>query len=318
MPAIFLTFRTHLNRLEVSKQARFLLGLLNSFGLSVGSFMLFRLCSSVVLGSLLLLPAAAQTIRFDTNVGTFDMELNPTGNPNLQGHTDNIIAYVESGRYDLMVINRNNEVTPGGDADFVLQMGGLQMPDSLELPPAFTDFPSVPSFAPVVTDENNDGSIDFDIPGLTNSRGTVSLALSGAGPNSGTSSFFINLDDIPSLDPGGSIGEFVPFARIVDMATLDLIQGLQTASLAGGGVGSSNIPILDDDFLVFVERAFLLETTPEVPTALLGNEGASLATSLFSAPTPSPQALSVPEPSALALAFAAIMAISVMKPSRNR
>ena len=43
---------------------------------------------------------------FETNAGSFDMELNPTHEPLLQGNVDNLLQYVTTGRYDNTVINR--------------------------------------------------------------------------------------------------------------------------------------------------------------------------------------------------------------------
>ncbi len=272
--------------------------------------MLLRLCSAVVLCGLLLVPASAQTIRFDTNVGTFDMELNPTGNTNLQGHVDNMIAYVEAGRYDLTVINRAAE-------NFVMQMGGFRI-DTLNLPTNFSDFPSVPSFDPVIVDADSDGTVDFDVTNLLNTRGTVSLALS-ANANTGTSSFFVNLGTNPSLDADSL--RFVPFASIKNMATIDLILGLPQANLADGGLAGDDVPLLENNRIVFVERAFILEPTLEGIAAMMGEEGetlSSLSGGGNSTPSASVQALSVPEPPALVLAIAALVAIYVMKPGKKR
>ena len=262
---------------------------------------------------------SAQTVRFDTNVGTFDMELNPTGNPFLQGHVDNMIAYVQAGRYDLTVINRVNEVSTGGEPDFVLQMGGFQAP-FLTLPNHFNQFPAVGAFDPVIVDEDNDGAIDFDTTGLTNSRATVSMALSSAGPNSATSSFFINLNDIPSLDPGGDIGEFVPFAIIKNMETINLIDALPTVSIPGGGIGSSHIPILEDNKLVIVERAFLVNATDEMIDSALANadiDGSSPGV-IGEPPLNDPGGLltppTIPEPSSLLLATMMAMLSALKRP----
>lgn len=204
---------------------------------------------------------SAQTVRFDTNVGTFDMELNPTGNPFLQGHVDNMLAYVDSGRYDLTVINR-------AATGFVLQMGGFRAP-FLTLPSSFNAFPAVRADDPVIVDENGDRKVDFDLGGLSNTRATVSLALSN-NPNTGTSSFFINLNDTNDfLDADG----FVPFAQITNMETINLIMALPQANLdpSGANLGAINIPILEDDKLVIIERAFVLDATDAMLAAALAN-----------------------------------------------
>src|SRR5690606_35600878 len=134
--------------------------------------------------------------RFNTNVGSFDMILNPNNDPNLQPLVDNIVAYIGLGRYHFTAINRAVEGQAGAADDFVLQMGGFQA-----FPPVpdlwATMVRSVDALDPVVVDANDDGQVDFNFS--PNTRGTVSLALQAGQPNSGTSSFFINLKDNSEL-----------------------------------------------------------------------------------------------------------------------
>ncbi len=267
--------------------------------------MIIQRCFVIALSLMLVSSAMAQTVRFDTNVGTFDMLLNPTENLNLQGHVDNLLAYVESGRYDGMLINRAVD-------GFALQMGGF-------ISPHFTpqanqaDYITIPRFDPVIVDTTGDNDIDFDTPGLSNTRGTVTLALSptAAGPdmNSGTSSFFVNLvDNSGSLDPGATndngqvTGGFVPFAEILNMETIDLILNLNNVNLFGINPAVdptfTNVPLLDGGIQIFVERAFVLTSTAQA-----GGESQS----------------AVPEPSALLLAvLAGLCAAYGSKPSRKR
>ncbi|MCA9257753.1 MAG: peptidylprolyl isomerase [Planctomycetales bacterium] len=187
--------------------------------------------------------AVAQTLRFETNVGSFDMLLNPSGDANLQPLVDNILAYVGLGRYNYSVINRaaDNDNSDASD-DFVLQMG------SFLAFPGVTDhwadhLQDVTRLTEVIVDADGDGEVDFDRTALTNTRGTVSLALSAGGPNTGTSSFFINLsDDNTFLDDTG----FVPFAEIVDMATIDRIMQLEQQNVASQfGLASSDLTFKD-------------------------------------------------------------------------
>lgn len=242
---------------------------------------------------------SAQTIRFDTNVGTFDMKLNPTGNPFLQGHVDNMIAYVDAGRYDVTVINR-------AATNFVLQMGGFQAP-FLTAPASFNAFPSVGAFDPVIVDEDGDRQVDFDLGGLTNNRGTVTLALGANQPNSGTSSFFVNLMDTNTfLDNQG----FVPFAIIENMETINLIMALPQVNLdpTGNNLAAINVPILEDNKLVIIERAFVLDATDEMIASALANSTLDLPSAVISddPPLDDPGGLlivpTVPEPSSLVLA----------------
>ncbi|MEM8944228.1 MAG: peptidylprolyl isomerase [Planctomycetota bacterium] len=234
--------------------------------------MLSRILIAVVLGCLLILPANAQTVRFDTNVGNIDFLLNPTGNPNLVPHVDNILAYVNAGLYDSSFINR-------AATGFVLQFGGFSL-DPLVPPASPDDFIDIPSFDPVVVDADGDFQVDFifDVDGdddvdsddasafgLSNTTGTVSLALSSVfvdgqsmvNPNSGTSSFFVNLNDNGFLDDQG----FVPFATVPDTTTVDLITSLPQLNLdpTGANLAAINVPLVNDANVVFIERAFVLE-----------------------------------------------------------
>jgi cyclophilin family peptidyl-prolyl cis-trans isomerase len=206
-------------------------------------------------------PASAQTIRFTTNVGSFDMTLNPTNNPNLQPLVDNLLAYVGMGRYHFSAINRAADSTAGDPSDdFVLQMGGF-----LGFPPVpnlWTGFlTDVEKFEPVVVDSDGDGNVDFST--LTNDRGTVSLALAAGDPNSGTSSFFINLGDNAFLDDQ----RFVPFARIEDMSTVDRIMALDQLDLSSaigqpGNLAFIDVPVLDNGRMVVVTDVNVIAADP--------------------------------------------------------
>jgi cyclophilin family peptidyl-prolyl cis-trans isomerase len=202
---------------------------------------------------LLVVPAAAQAqiMRFDTSVGVFDMELNPTNDANLRPLVDNMVAYIGLGRYHYTAINRAAE-------DFVLQMGSF-----LGFPPTPDNYlgliQEIHRLSPVVVDANNDGTVDFTAQ--SNTRGTVSLALSSAGPNSGTSSFFINLGDNSSLDSQG----FVPFARINDMTTIDRIMALEQTNLSGdpNDLTFKDTPLLENGRLVILKSVRVLQAAPD-------------------------------------------------------
>jgi cyclophilin family peptidyl-prolyl cis-trans isomerase len=217
-----------------------------------------------------------------------------------------MLAYVLDGRYDLTVINR-------AATNFVLQMGGFQAP-FLTLPASFNAFPEVPKFDPVIVDEDGDRQVDFDLGDLTNNRGSVTLALSN-NPNTGTSSFFVNLVDTNNfLDAQG----FVPFATIENMETVNLIMALPQVNLdpSGQNLAAINIPILEDNKIVFIERAFVVDTPAAILESALANANLedfdpSAGGSLLSAlSTPS-----VPEPSSLLLAGVMAM-LSVLKRRR--
>lgn len=266
---------------------------------------------------------SAQTMRFNTNVGSFDMVLNPNNDPALQPLVDNIVAYIGLGRYHFTAVNRAVEGDAGTADDFVLQMGG------------FTAFPPLPdlwarmhkpveALDPVTVDANDDGQVDFSFD--PNTRGTVSLALRSGQPNSGTSSFFINLKDNSSiLDSQG----FVPFARIENMETVDRIMQLtqrDLSNLAGqsGSAAFTDVPIAEDGRIVVLKSITVAEAPSDF--SFVGPIVNALRTINFSASTsPAPAALAaqqsslaaenhaasisaVPEPSTVALSLAGMFA----------
>lgn len=201
--------------------------------------------------------ASAQTVRFQTSVGAFDMLLNPTNNDDLQPLVDNMLANIAAGVYRQSVINRADS---GADGDpFVLQLGGFvtDLFDAASVPVG--GFDSVNSFDPVTVDADGDGQVDFDTTGLTNSVGTVSLALSAAGPNSGSSSFFVNLNDNSFLDSQG----FVPFATVSDLTTVDRIFNGTIVDLSAqigqsGNLAYEDVPVDANGDLIIIETASVI------------------------------------------------------------
>lgn len=281
--------------------------------------MLTRIGLATVLALLTTTGAFAQTMRFNTSVGSFDMELNPNNDPNLQPLVDNIVAYIGLGKYHFSSVNRAADGNAGTDDDFVLQMGG------------FMGFPTNPDFwgtmnTPieklndgVVVDANGDGQVDFS--SLSNTRGTVSLALQSGQPNSGTSSFFINLGDNNFLDSQG----FVPFARISNMSTIDKIMQLNQRDIASeigqnGNLALSDVPITADGNIVVVKSVQVIDAAEDFSFVgpimnhlklVAANEAAAAAAAQAALLAPpvdplaggvsAPPISAVPEPSTVAL-----------------
>lgn len=281
--------------------------------------MLTRIGLATVLALLTTTGAFAQTMRFTTNVGSFDMKLNPNNDANLQPLVDNIVAYIGLGKYHFSSVNRAADGNAGTADDFVLQMGG------------FMGFPIDPDLwatlhTPVekindgvVVDANGDGQVDFDA--ISNTRGTVSLALQSGRPNSGTSSFFINLGDNNFLDSQG----FVPFASISNMNTIDRIMQLSQRDLSGqigqsGNLAYTDVPLTDEGTIVVVKSVQLIDAAEDfsfvgpISNALnqmAANEANAAAAALAAqsaimvdpviAASSAPAVSAVPEPSTVAL-----------------
>ena len=224
--------------------------------------MTFRIGCGFLLTSIFFATAPAEVVRFQTDVGNIDMVLNPAKDSRLQEHVDNLIDYVEARRYHCTVVNRAAE-------DFVLQMGSF-FTTTLVAPSVVNGFEPIDTFDPI------NGAPASTIAGLSNTRGTVAMALpslsgGGTNQNGGTSSFFVNLgDNSAGLDP-----DFTVFAQIPDMETIDKIMGLNQVNLtedpsfgaSSGNLAFSDVPLQDNGNQVFIQQAFLLEDTIAVAAA---------------------------------------------------
>jgi cyclophilin family peptidyl-prolyl cis-trans isomerase len=268
--------------------------------------MLHRLGIVLAFSLLMATAASAQVVRFETNVGDFDMVLNPTNNPVLQAHVDNLLHYVEEERYRGNWINRAAQ-------GFVLQMGGFYS-NTKRPPSTIENTRSVFSMDPVL----GEPAIET---GLSNTVGTVAMALpggaSGTNQDGGTSSFFVNLGDNSGLD-----SDFTVFAAIPDMTVVNEIMSLMQLDLTQNpdfGVGAGNlafidVPQLENDHMVFIKRAFVVEDTMAITMARSGVQSvmsqsagsfgnSSSAATFSSAAGSSSAALAVPEPGGLMLIF---------------
>jgi cyclophilin family peptidyl-prolyl cis-trans isomerase len=224
--------------------------------------MLARPGLTLLLVFALVAPVSAQVVRFETTIGSFDMVLNPTNNPQLQGHVDNMLAYVRDNQYNGSWINR-------ADTGFVLQLGGF-----------FTQTKRVP----ITIDSTRPVHRILDpvigspgITGLSNTVGTVSMALSGlptggTNRNSGTSSFFVNLASNTFLDT-----DFTVFAAISDMTVVNQIMALSKVDKTTDpnfGAGSGNLAFSDIPVStgqqVLLKRAFVISDAMSVARANAG------------------------------------------------
>jgi len=116
-----------------------------------------------VLSSFQLLAANPQ-VEFETNRGTFVVELYPEKAPRT---VENFLRYVSNGFYNGTIFHRTIQ-------RFVVQGGGLT--EKLE---------QKPTLDPIPNESNN---------GLSNDYGTLAMAR-GYGPNTATSQFYMNLED---------------------------------------------------------------------------------------------------------------------------
>jgi peptidyl-prolyl cis-trans isomerase A (cyclophilin A) len=211
--------------------------------------------SLFVVGLLVVAPGYAQTVRFETSVGNFDVDLLPGYAPL---NVENLLSYVTTGRYDNTVIHRAQD-------NFVVQMGAFS--SATPEPPADTS-----GFSPIATDPPVEGEPAQET-GLSNTVGTVALALPGSmfGTNQdgGTSSFFVNGGDNSFLD-----GDFTVFGTVPDMTTINAIFAApdfpDAASQYGGGLTYSDMPLTPEGNLIMINSAYVVgQNVPEPSCGML-------------------------------------------------
>ncbi|MHC4697140.1 MAG: peptidylprolyl isomerase, partial [Planctomycetota bacterium] len=136
-------------------------------------------------------------VLIETNFGAFTLELEDEAAPL---HVENFLAYVDEGFYDGLLFHRSACIpddVSGECLPFVLQGGGFQRVEG-ELEER------EPTRDPVESEADN---------GLSNGEVySISLAVVGSDPNSGTTQLFINLADNSFLDEQG----FTVFGRVIE------------------------------------------------------------------------------------------------------
>ena len=109
----------------------------------------------------------------------------------------------------------------------------------------------------------------------------------------------------------------MPFARVVDMSTVDYIMNLDQLNLFGDNPEFNptftDVPLLENDLQIFVERAFVLDPNPVIQMVPPSSTLSETLSDLGSPSSRSLQVLSVPEPPALVLAVGTLMVLAVLK-----
>ncbi|HEX3600768.1 MAG TPA: peptidylprolyl isomerase [Lacipirellulaceae bacterium] len=205
---------------------------------------------ALVLAAIVLVAGRAEAtiIRFVTTLGNIDFRLYDTATPL---HVANILSYINSDRYDGTFIHRSAK---SGTQDFVIQGGGYKILSSLLASPPESGWTRTQTFG-TVTNE----------PGISNLRGTLALA-KGSGISSGSSEWFINLNDANSFldQPPPTSNSFTVFGRVIGngMTVVDNIAhlGRVNASFTSGGTtynsAFSEVPVLDVNKVVAQQDVF--------------------------------------------------------------
>lgn len=180
----------------------------------------------------------ATIVRFDTVMGSFDIQMFDTQMPIT---VQNFLSYVYADRYDGTVVHRNSDTSDPVLRDFVIQGGGYYLHDPTPPNPSSNITFSSVTLNPAIADEPGGG-----IPGPSNLRGTIAMAKSG--PNTVTSQWFINQGNNSFLDsPARSDGGFSAFGMVLGngMTVVDAIGDLPIPSNFGFSIGSpfNDIPL---------------------------------------------------------------------------
>lgn len=167
-----------------------------------GLFRLLALTAALSLGFASI--ASAQSpprVRVDTSMGSFVVELETQRAPLTVA---NFLEYVKAGHYTDTIFHRVI-------GNFVIQGGGYDT-KNIEKP-------------------TNNGVPNESGNGLSNRRGTVGLARTGA-PHSGTAQFYVNLADNAALDPQPSRWGYTVFGHVVEgMNVVDDIGAVATGNV---------------------------------------------------------------------------------------
>lgn len=172
----------------------------------------------ILLAMLLLSPPARAenpVVRFETTVGSFDVELCEELSTLCLGVAPatvvNFLNYLDRGDYQNSILHRS-QATPTYLDDFVIQGGGffLDTDDVIR---------KIPTDPPITNTFNQ-----------SNKRGTVAMARTGE-VDSATNQWFVNLDDNGGTSPNGldfQNGGFTVFGVVIgdDMSTVDSISEL--------------------------------------------------------------------------------------------
>jgi cyclophilin family peptidyl-prolyl cis-trans isomerase len=188
----------------------------------------------------------------------------------------NFMNYVTSGRFDSSIFHRLvTSPTP-----FVLQGGGF----------TFSNDGTTTTLTPIPTDPavQNEHS-------LSNTQGTLAMALAGTDANSATDEFFINLSNNTSLDTANARGgPFTVFGKIVgpaDQAVLNLLASTPMTDQSRGDPNSpfgqvplnnytgTNFPSDANASNFLLVQNVVIDSRPEVLTySVVGNTNPALVT----------------------------------------
>ena len=176
-------------------------------------------------------------VRFETNRGTFDVELYPSRAPIT---VKNFLELVDAEFYDNLIFHR---VIAG----FMIQTGGFDK--NLR----YRDIEQT-----IVNESPN---------GLFNKRGYLAMART-SDPDSASSQFFINVSDNSSLNARGGRAGYAVFGKVTQ--GWDVVEDIELSDTTGRPGISEAVP--DIPVIILRARRLPLETTGETAATGAGAE----------------------------------------------
>lgn len=189
--------------------------------------------------------SSATIVEFDTNLGTFQVNLYDNDTPQTVA---NFLAYVQDGDYSQSIIHRSV-------FDFIIQ-GGAVVTDGNANLTAITERPTV---------QNE--------PVFANIRGTIAMAKRASGPSTATSQWFFNMsNNTANLD--NQNGGFTVFGEVIGagMLVLDAIEAVPTFNNV---FGFNDFPLQNfvaapvvNDNLIIINSITVVDTTVDSAAGL--------------------------------------------------
>jgi cyclophilin family peptidyl-prolyl cis-trans isomerase len=193
-------------------------------------------------------PDTTSAVRFTTSSGVVDIILYPLATP---ATVTNFLNYVTNQSYNDGFFHRS--VADSAGSLYIVQGGGYQYVPA-------NGFTRVTKAAAVQNE-----------PGISNLKGTVAMAKVGGNPNSATSEFFVNLNDINKGNLDVQNEGFTVFGR-VSAPTLAVMEGINGLTKKNYNIliGSSSqaltdVPITAASASIPIDPALLVK----VPTATI-------------------------------------------------
>jgi cyclophilin family peptidyl-prolyl cis-trans isomerase len=196
----------------------------------------------VLLGGVLFsFSSFATTVQFETNLGSFEIDLYDEATPK---SVENFLAYVNAKAYKNSVIHRSIK-------DFVIQGGGFSYEGEVPLT-------VISANNPVINE-----------PVKSNLRGTIAYAKTANNPNSATTGWFINLgDNSENLD--NQNGGFTVFGEVTGNG-MTVVDKIATLPIFNGGGAFTTLPLQNftagntpnDDNFVIVTSVKVIEVSIE-------------------------------------------------------